>query len=605
MICKICGTDIKNAVFCPMCGAKKGSEVNTEVDVETSTCYPKYQGMDIDSTTVLTSEDMYHIHKDNQFENNKSGDRDDIKKDTSMQEKKEFRVVDAKPMKKTKKDRKKIIIIVVSIAIAVVIALTILIYYFLLSKNNVVYNNKIIYYKEQAHIYNTDGLKIDYSAYVNAQPFKNDYENNICLLKDAGTNQVILASEKNVVKIGEPSTLQQLVYGNQLNKLFYFVSENTAEDGLFQYSNGAEKEIAKGITNLVSSGISEDGKYMAYSYRNGENSFVICEVLPSGEVNQIATLDTSASIIYVSNEGKIFCSLLQKKNSGNEKEKEKDSYLIYQVQDKKTYGSAILGIKYFGYYSNLDAYILEDSESNLFYVDMKDNGKEKLLASGIGWFMDVSGGQKSQNSCNQQAVINGQINTTLQTKMPLIIYFKDNTLYWNDVSNGNESKKIVDNIQNIENLQIWNNNQIFYENNQNLYKTVFEKGEWQPPIMIHKNCSQFQYMTTDNALIYLSDNKLYVFSKGKENKISDNVVSFDTDSKNGNLLFSTKGSLFYLKNITKSGKEYHIASEGNVFLRDNTVYFTNINGGFNQMDLKTLEQKEIVKNPEDITVIWR
>lgn len=596
MICKICGADLKDAAFCPMCGAKAGTEVNNEKEKDvTEYCY-RNQGMDVDATTVLTSMSVQKVK-----ENNKSGNRDDIKEDTLFQKKEEFRVVVDKPVKKEKKKKKKVIIVIAVISAFLIIVLAVIGYYFLSYKNRIKYNAKTLYYQYQTEICNIDEMKVDYSSYGNLKIIKSDYKNNKYLLKDKEKDQMILASEKNAMEIGTSKNMQQLLYGNQLDKLFYFTAEDTGMSNLYKVEDDEEKEISKKISNLLSGSISENGSYMAYSYCNGEDSYVICEVLPSGEVNQIADLDSSANIVYVSDEGKVFCSVLQKKNNENEK----NTYLIYEVQEKKTYGSVFSGLKYFGYYQYLDAYVMEDTDGNLYYVNMKDTGAEKLLASGIGWFMDISEAQEYENSCNREVIVNEQAETTLQTKTPLILYYKDETLYWYDILNSEESKKITENVDELTNLQVWNENQIFYKSNGDLYKTVLQDGKWTRNILVHKNCSEFQYMIATNSLAYLTGNELYIYKNEKQELISDKVESFDINDKTGSLLYSSGSNLVYKKNINAKEKEYHIASEGNVYLIGKMAYYTGLDGEFNKIDLKTLDKTEIVKNPSNITVIWR
>lgn len=602
MICKICGTDIREAAFCPMCGAKAGTTANE--NSHTENCSPehryKYRGIDADSTTVLTNRAEQKAEK-NQFENNKSGNRDDIKKPSAVQNADEFRVVTDTPVKENTSKKKKIIVGVFIGVLALLIALAAVVYAWIVNRNPITYYTKTLYYQEDARISNINGNQVDYASCDNAKIVKKDYANGRYLLEDSADNQMLLASKNGVTKIADSKGIQQILYGNQLNRFFYFTTEEEDTYSLYEVTDDGEKEITAEVPDLLSSAISENGEYMAYSYCKDKASYVVSEVLPSGEVNQIADLDASIDIVYVSNEGKIFGSLLQEKKNDDDKE----SYLIYEVQEKQTRGTAYLGLQYFGYYEKLNSYVMEDADNNLYYVGMSDEGEEKLLASGVEWFMDISEPEEYENVCNKEVSVSPQRDTAMQTKAPVILYYKDKTLYCYDVLNSKESEKIADDVTDLNSIQVWNNNQILYLNHENLYKAVMESGKWAKSILIHKNCSEFQYMPSADSVVYLADKTLYSYENGKETLLADAVESFDLDAKNEALLYSTGSSLVYKKNMKAEKQEYHVASEGAVYLIDKTAYYTGIDGTFSKMILKTSDKEAIVKNPDEVTVIWR
>lgn len=587
MKCRVCGTEIGEQIYCPMCGAAVNPEQGTESEqqevVQPDNSY-KYQGIDTDATTVLT---VNSIGNESEKENNN-----------------EEKCVISGEVELPKKSHKKLIIILSIIAGVLLIAgISIFCYFHYIYPNKITYLEKSIYFVSKGEIANEDGLKLDasYKSSKEGQLIQANYENDTFLYMGTDGKSIEKVTEEKNIKAEEEEQIVSIIADNAISKVYYWTERETNVYSL--HCIGEKEPLKRHVTGVTGTVISQNGEYLAYSYKAEEDAYVVCEIVPSGEINQIATLESTARVIGVTDEGDVFCELQNKSNGNTEEgEEEELTYTIYCVQDKKSYGSNLAQIQYFGYYSELDSFVIKTADKAIYYVNTGEAGEERLIATNVDWFADISEPCKYECSCDREAVLAGGNPKTLRNTTPHYYYLKEDNLYSYDILNDSESKKVVGDFGEAYNIEIWNNELIFYMEGEKLYSCEKIEEEWQEAKLLAKECVSYQYSPEKKCTYYLADGTLYSYEDGKEQKISNKVKSFDLNLEDGILAYNTDTSLIISK---KEEEEYAVKSDGQVLVIEDDVYYTDKEKTLYKLSGETGETEKVADMVETIMYIWK
>lgn len=587
MKCRVCGNEIGKEIYCPMCGAladpkQEKDELQEQIQEEYSY---QYQGVDTDATTVLSI---------NKIEN----------KSENMENNKEEKCVVSGEVELPKKSHKKLIIILSIIAAVLMVAgIIVFCYFHYIYPNRIVYKEKVLYYAGAGKLANSADVEEripDTTEDVYAL-LQREYKSNRFLYMGTDGKSLELVGEGNSKKVSEDKTIVSVVADESMNKVYYWTQE---EENAYSLHCLSENDVVKRyITGVNGTVISSKGNYLAYSYQADEENYVICEVMPSGEVNQIATMENPVRVLGVTEEGKVFCEQQNQKNESNEEGEEvKLTYSIYCVQDKKSYGTDFADITYFGYYENLESFVVQTEDKAVYYISTKEEGKIQLVATNVDRFTDASESSKYEQSCDRERILDGNLVKTYENTSPCYYYLKENSLYSYDILNGKESCKVAGNFGRAQSIQLWNDNLLFYLAGENLYSCEKAEEEWQEPKLLAKKCTTYQYAPEEECIYYLAGGTLYSYADGKEEKISDDVKSFDLNAKEEKLAYNTDTSLVV---CGKKEEEYAIKSQGQVFVIGEDVYYRDAKNTLYCLENETQEIKEVAKEIEEINYIWK
>lgn len=587
MKCRICGNEIGKEIYCPMCGAPADSKQEQEElqeQVQEEYSY-QYQGVDTDATTVLSI---------NKIEN----------KSENEENSKEEKCVVSGEVELPKKSHKKLIIILSTVAAVLMVAGIIVFCYFrYIYPNKIVYKEKVLYYAGAGKLANSADVeeRIPDTTDNDYVLLQCEYENNRFLYMKTDSKSLELVREKNSKKASEDQRIVSVVADESLNKVYYWTQEEKNAYSL--HCLGENDVVKRYVTGVNGTVISSKGNYLAYSYQADAENYVICEVMPSGEVNQIAAMENPVRVLGVTEDGKVFCEQQNQKNESNEEEEEvKLTYSIYCVQDKKSYGTDFAAITYFGYYENLESFVVQTEDKAVYYISTKEDGKIQLVATNVDWFTDASESSKYEQSCDRERILDGNLVKTYENTSPCYYYLKENSLYSYDILNKKESSKVAGNFGRAQSVQLWNDNLLFYLAGENLYSCEKIEEEWQEPKLLAKKCMTYQYAPAEDCIYYLTDGTLYSYAEGKEEKISDNVKSFDLNAEEEKLAYNTDTSLVV---VGKSEEEYAIKSQGQVFVIGEDVYYRDAENTLYCLENETQETKEAAKEIEEIKYIWK
>ena len=588
MKCRVCGNEIGKEIYCPMCGAaadpKKGKE---EIQEQTQEEYSyQYQGVDTDATTVLSV---------NKIEN---------KKDENKENSKEEKCVVTGEVEIPKKSHKKLIIILSIIAaVLMVTGIVVFCYFRYIYPNKITYKEKTLYYAGAGMLGNSDDVeeKVPDTSDGSYALLQSEYENSKFLYMGTDGRTLELTGKKKSKKASEDKQIVSVVADESLNKVYYWTQEE--ENSYSLHCLGADDVVKRYVTGVNGTVISSEGDYLAYSYQADEENYVICEVMPSGEVNQIATTENPVRVIGVTDKGKVFCQQQNQKNQSSEDGEEvKLTYNIYCVQDKKSYGTEYAAITYFGYYKNLDAFVVQTEDKAVYFVDTTEEGKERLVATNVDWFTDASEPTKYEQSCDREVILGSNMVKTYENTSPCYYYLKENSLYSYNILEGKESCKVAANFGRAQKIQLWNQNLLFYLAGENLYSCEKIEKDWQEPKLLAKKCTAYQYAPGKNCVYYLADGTLYSYADGKEEKISGGVKSFDLNAEEKTLAYNTDTSVIVRE---KDEEEYAIKSQGQVFVIGKDVYYTDAKNTLYCLENETQETKKVAKQIEKIKYIWK
>lgn len=587
MKCRVCGTEIGEQVYCPMCGASVNpqQETKTEQQGQIGAEYSyQYQGIDADATIVLSANS---INEKEEKEN--SG---------------EERCVVLGEVEVPRKSHKKLIL-VLSIAAVVMLITGIGIFCYLhyIYPNKITYMHKSIYFESKENMENSEGLKLDVSS-KNSDArslIGADYNKNIFLYAGTDGKSLEWIAEEGNVEVSEDRKIVSVIADDAISKVYYWTQE---EENMYSlHCLGEEDTLKRYVTGVNGTVISQNGEYLAYSYRAEENAYVVCEVMPSGEVNQIVTLENPSRVLGVTNDGKVFCQQQNPSTGKTEEGEESEStYSIYCIQDKKNYGSDLSEVVYFGYYNNLESFVIQTADKSVYYMDTREEGTQRLIATNVDWFSDVSEPCKYQQVCDREVILGISKPKTLENTTPCYYYLKENSLYSYDILQDNESQKVAGNFGRAQNIEMWNQSLIFYLAGETLYSCEKTEEGWQEPKLLAKKCADYQYAPEQECIYYLADGTLYSYKDGKEEKISDKVKSFDLNQEEGLLAYSTDTSLVICK---KDEEEYALKANGQIFVIGQDVYYKDTKNTLYRLSGETGETEKEADEIEAIKYIWK
>lgn len=589
MKCRVCGTEIGEQIYCPMCGASVNPQQETEIEqkeqMETEHSY-QYQGIiDADATTVLS---VNHVVNEKEEKENNEEEKCVVSEETEI----------------PRKSHKKLILILSIIAGMMLIAgVGIFGYFHYIYPNKITYLNKSIYFESEACIENSEGLKLDVSS-TNSEArilINADYNKNIFLYAGTDGKSLERIAEEGNRKALEDKEIVSVITDDSISKVYYWTQE---EENMYSlHCLGEEDTLKRYVAGVNGTVISQNGDYLAYSYRAAEDAYVVCEVMPSGEVNQIVTLENPARVLGVTEDGKVFCEQQNPSNGKNQEGEEPEvTYSIYCIQDKKNYGSDWSEVVYFGYYSNLASFVIQTADKSVYYVDTNEGGKERLIATNVDWLSDASEPCRYQQICDREVILGNGMPEALENTAPCYYYLKENSLYSYDILKDNESQKVAGNFGRAQEIELWNHNLIFYLAGEKLYSCEKTEEGWQEPKLLAKECAGYQYFPEQKCIYYLADETLYSYKDGKEEKISDKVRSFDLNQEEGVLAYSTDTSLIVRK---KDEEEYAVKTDGQVFVAAQDVYYTDAEKVLYRLSVKNGEIEEVADRIEAIIYIWK
>lgn len=587
MKCRVCGTEIGEQTYCPMCGAaanpQQEMEVEQEQQVETEHSY-KYQGIDADATTVLS---VNHIVNEKEEKENNEEEKCVVSEEDEM----------------PRKSHKKLILVLSMIAVIMLMAgIGVFCYFHYIYPKKITYMHKSIYFESEENVRSSEGLKLKVSS-KNSDTrtlIGADYNKNIFLYSGTDGKSLERITEEGNRKALEEKEIVSVIADDAISKVYYWIQE---EENIYSlHCLGEEDTLKRYVTGVNGTVISGNGDYLAYSYRAEEDAYVVCEVMPSGEVNQIATLETPARVLGVTEDGKVFCEQQNPSKGKTEEGEELElTYSIYCIQDKKNYGSDLSEVVYFGYYSNLEAFVIQTADKSVYYMNTKED-TQRLIATGVDWFSDASEACKYQQVCDREVILGGSKPKTWKNTEPCYYYLKENTLYSYDILKDNESQKVVGNFGRAQNIEMWNHNLIFYLAGEKLYSCEKTEEGWQESKLLAKGCTDYQYAPEQECIYYLADETLYSYKSGKEEKISDKVKSFDLNQEEELLAYSTDTSLIVSK---KEEEEYAAKAEGRIFVVGQDVYYTDAKKVLHRLSGESGEIEEIADGIETISYIWK
>lgn len=583
MKCRVCGSEIENQIYCPMCGATVNPQQEVQEQQQEQADYSyKYQGIDADATTVLSV---------NNIENEKEEKEND----------EEEKCVVSAEVELPRKSHKKLIIILSIIATVLMVAgIAVFCYFHYIYPNKIAYMEKELYFVNKGAIESSSGAKVKKpdGSYTLIQA---DYEKNAFLYAGEDGKSLVIAGEKENLKASKDKQIVAVIADEALSKVYYWTQEE--ENFYSLHCMGEEDTIKRYVTGVNGTVISEKGNYLAYSYQAGEDAYVVCEVMPSGEVNQIATMENPVRVLGVTEEGKVFCEQQNPANTRTEEGEEPElTYTIYCIQDKKNYGSDLSMVTYFGYYSNLNSFCIQTADKSVYYFDMKEEGKEQLVATNVDWFTDVSEPCTYEKSCDRQVIFGNSMDRNFENTSPCYYYLKENCMYSYDILNDQESCKVAGNFGRAQKIEMWNSNLIFYLAGDKLYSCEKLDEEWQEPKLLAKGCTDYKYSPEQDCVYYLTDETLYSYGDGKEEKISDKVKSFDLNPKEERLAYNTDTSIVIYE---KEEEEYAVKSQGQVFVIGQDVYYTDDKNNLYQLLSETGETQKVTDGIESVGYIWK
>ena len=586
MKCRVCGTEIEGQIYCPMCGAAVNPEQGIEEEreeVPTDAVY-QYHGIDADATTVLAGNNII-----NESESEESSEEESC-------------VVSGEAELPRKSHKKLILVLGITVVVLLITGFSIFCYFHYIYPNKITYMGKSVYFETEEKIGNSEGLNIAVSDKNRSRTLlQADYNKNVFLYMGTDGKRLEQIDERGKTKTSEEKKIVSVIADDNLSKVYYWTQE---KENAYSLRCLGEKDVVKRyVTGVNGTVISQNGEYLAYSYKAEEDAYVVCMVMPSGEVNQIAALEHPARVLGVTEEGKVFCELQNPVNEKAEDEgKPEVTYTVYCVQDKKNYGSDLRQVEYFGYYSKLEAFVMQTADKSVYYIDMKNEGKEKLVATNVDWFTDISEACKYQQSCDREKILGGSKPGTLKNGQPCYYYLKENNLYRYNILEDNESQKVAAGFGRAREIELWNDELIFYLAGENLYSCEKSEEGWQEPKLLAKKCVEYQYVPKQKCVYYLADETLYSYQDGKEEKISDKVKSFDLNPEEGKAAYSTDTSIVIYQ---KEAEEYAVKSEGKIFLTENDVYYMDAQKMLYQLSVETGEIKETAGRVEEVRYIWK
>lgn len=588
MKCRVCGTKIGEQIYCPMCGASVNPQQETEVEqqeqMETEHSY-KYQGIDADATTVLS---VNHIVNEKEEKENNEEEKCVVSGEVEM----------------PRKSHKKLILVLSIIVVVMLIAGSgVFCYLHYIYPNKITYMHKSVYFESEENMRSSEGLNLDVSS-KNSDTrtlIKADYNKNIFLYAGTDGKSLERIGEEGNRSALEDKKIVSVIADEAISKVYYWTQE---EENIYSlHCLGEEDTLKRYVTGVNGTVISQNGDYLAYSYRAEEDAYVVCEVMPSGEVNQIVTLETPARVLGVTEDGKVFCEQQNPSNGKNEEGEEPEvTYSIYCIQDKKNYGSDLSEVVYFGYYSNLASFVIQTADKSVYYVDTNEGGGERLIATNVDWLSDASEPCRYQQICDREVILGNGMPEALENTAPCYYYLKENSLYSYDILKDNESQKVAGNFGRAKNIEMWNHSLIFYLAGEKLYSCEKTGEGWQESKLLAKGCAGYQYSPEQECIYYLADETLYSYKDGKEEKISDKVMSFDLNQEEGVLAYSTDTSLVVCK---KEEEEYAVKAKGQIFAVGQDVYYTDAKKVLHRLTGESGEIEEVADRIETIMYIWK
>lgn len=584
MKCRICGNEIEEQIYCPICGAPINAEQETQTEQGQPDYTYKYQGIDADATTVLSA---------NGIVNEK--EKEENREETS--------VVSGEVEMPRKSHKKLLLILSVIAAVFILAGSGIFCYFHYIYPNKITYMQKSIYFMGEEQIKNSEDLKLDI-ADSKQEVFtllQANYEKNVFLYTGADEKSLRRIDKKGNIEVTEDNKIVSVVADETLDKIYYWTQE---DENAYTLHCLNEKTILKRyITGVNGTVISSNGEYLAYSYKAGEDAYVVCEVMPSGEVNQIATFEQPVRVLGVTEEGKVFCEQQNPvKGEGQEGEEQELTYTVCCIQDKKSYGGDWSKVLYFGYYSNLDAFVIQTADKSLYYVSTKEQGEERLIATNVDWFTDASESCKYMQSCDRVKVLGNSYAKLLKSAEPCYYYLKENSLYSYDLLKEKESQKVAENFGRAQNIELWSNNLIFYLAGGKLYSCEKSAESWQDAKLLSKNCIKYQYAPEQECVYYLAGQILYSYKNGKEEKIADKVKDFDLNLEDEVLAYNTDTSIVI---CGKEEEEYAVKSGTQVFAVGQDVYYLDTKNAICRLSGETGKTHKEADSADTIMYIWR
>lgn len=588
MKCRVCGTKIGEQIYCPMCGASANPQQETEVEqqeqMETEHSY-KYQGIDADATTVLS---VNHIVNEKEEKENNEEEKCVVSGEVEMPR---------------KSHRKLILVLSIIVVVMLIAGSGVFCYLHYIYPNKITYMHKSVYFESEENMRSSEGLNLDVSS-KNSDTralIKADYNKNIFLYAGTDGKSLERIGEEGNRSALEDKKIVSVIADDAISKVYYWTQE---EENIYSlHCLGEEDTLKRYVAGVNGTVISQNGDYLAYSYRAEEDAYVVCEVMPSGEVNQIVTLETPARVLGVTEDGKVFCEQQNPSNGKTEEGEEPEvTYSIYCIQDKKNYGSDLSEVVYFGYYSNLASFVIQTADKSVYYVDTNEGGEERLIATNVDWLSDASEPCRYQQICDREVILGNGMPEALKNTAPCYYYLKENSLYSYDILKDNESQKVAGNFGRAQNIEMWNHSLIFYLAGEKLYSCEKTGEGWQESKLLAKGCADYQYSPEQECIYYLADETLYSYKDGKEEKISDKVMSFDLNQEEGVLAYSTDTSLVVCK---KEEEEYAVKAKGQIFAVGQDVYYTDAKKVLHRLTGESGEIEEVADRIETIMYIWK